>query len=329
MAIRKIFLTCSVVEILDWDIQFIFGNTSATVFPPTLSFHNYALKNRASISLTCKERFLETREVSAFRIAAVPIGGCATQRGELEIDAFFVLFLSSALSSGSNGSITIDYSYTWDPINIDLELLGGGPNDTIQLDAAKLGIGPPSTSGLHFDYLRATTSFPNIEYGLTLSPGIQIDVITPLLNYTRGLMLGPAVNVLSNGTFSVGYRSRDSGSGSGSSSSSSSSLAATSTSSADQSESTDPITDGSDFVNSPDVVNLAPANPATTTAAGGGIFDGSSLDVLTGLSWGVLWTDYTYQKLGGPLDTIFKLPAKRVKVGWLYGPFKFWSRGPD
>ncbi|EXJ77125.1 hypothetical protein A1O3_10283 [Capronia epimyces CBS 606.96] len=313
------------VEILDWNIEFKFGNTSATVFPPTLSFHNYALKNRASIQVTCRDRFFETREASYFRIAAVPIGGCATNT-ELEVDAFFVLFLTSVFSSGSNGSLTIDFSYTWDPINFNLELLGGGPNDTIQLNATKLGIGPPSTSGFHFDYLRATASFPNIEMGFALSPAIQIDVVTPLLNYTRGLMLGPAVNLISNGTFSIGSGSASSGSSS--SSGASLSLAATSTSSAQESGSTDTISDGSDFANSTDVVNLAGANNGTTSSSGG-VLAGTDVDVLTGMSWGVLWTDYTYQKLGGRLGNRFKLPASKSKVGWLYGPFKFWSRDPS
>lgn len=245
----------------------------------------------------------------------MPIGGCATQQGDFEIDAFFVLFLSSVFSSGSNGSITIDYSYTWDPIDFELKLLGGGPNDTIQLTATKLGIGLPSSSGLKFDYLRATASFPNIEIGFTLSPAFQVDVITSLLNYTRGIMLGPALNLLSNGTFSIGYRSRSSGTP----------TPATPTSLAPQSDSTGIISDGGDFSNSTDIVDLGNGNTPPST----GVFAGSDIQVLTGMSWGLMWTDYTYQRLGGPLSSVLKLPSSRTKVGWLYGPYKFWSRDPS
>jgi len=305
------------VSILDWDIQFIFGNTSVTVIPPTISLHNYALKNRASIQVSCRDPLLPSMEAYRLRITSVPIGGCATQQGEFEIDAFFTLFLSSVFSSGSNGSITIDYSYTWDPIDFQLELLGGGPNDTIQLNATKLGIGLPSSAGLNFDYLRATASFPNIEMGFALSPAIQVDVTTPFLNYTRGIMLGPAINLLSNGTFSIGRGSR---------SANASSASATPTSSATQSGSTNIISDDSDFANSTDMVNLAA--PSAGGLLGGTIIEGTGARVLTGMSWGLMWTDYTYQKLRGPLDDVFKIPRSKSKVGWLYGPFKFWSRDP-
>ncbi|RVX73154.1 hypothetical protein B0A52_02281 [Exophiala mesophila] len=287
------FLNGCDIDLLDWDLEFRFGENAATVFPPTLSFHNYTLKNRASIRMQCRDPFQRVKETAYVRIAAVPLGGCSTALRELEIDLFFVVHLSSVFTSGSNGSVTIDYSYSWNPISFDFELLGGGENGTIDLDAAKLGIGPPSTSGLTFDYVRATMDFPDLELGFALSPGLQVDVTTPLFNYTRGFMMGPAVNIVSNGTFSFGSGSRTS----------SSDLATTTTRDSLLPEWVDNFTD---WV--------------------GATFQGSRVDVLTGLSWGVLWTDYTYQKLTGPLSSVFKIPASRTRMGWLFGPYKFWNR---
>ncbi|KAK5275056.1 hypothetical protein LTR40_013725, partial [Exophiala xenobiotica] len=171
-------------EFLSWNIELGFGETSIGVLPkPSISFKNYTLKNSASIRITCQEAFVNPQEVTAAQLYAIPIGGCATSPvNMLEIDAFFVLWLSGVFSTGANGSIQIDYSYSWNPINFDVELVGGqtGPNGTLDTSQAGVGIGPPSTSGFHFDYARVHGDFPDLQMAYVLSPSIQLDVVTPL-----------------------------------------------------------------------------------------------------------------------------------------------------
>ncbi|KAK5193374.1 hypothetical protein LTR99_006926 [Exophiala xenobiotica] len=296
------------LEFLSWNIELGFGETSIGVLPkPSISFKNYTLKNSASIRITCQEAFVNPQEVTAAQLYAIPIGGCATSPvNMLEIDAFFVLWLSGVFSTGANGSIQIDYSYSWNPINFDVELVGGqtGPNGTLDTSQAGVGIGPPSTSGFHFDYARVHGDFPDLQMAYVLSPSIQLDVVTPLVNYSRGFMMGPALDIVSHGILDLGAGT----------------VPQTNTSSA-STTSTQSSSAAVGSVVTTEPLTATTASSSNTNAAA----NGSSLDFLTGLNFGILWTDYTYQSLAGPLSSVFTLPSKKVSLSWLYGPVRIWT----